>query len=285
MTKWPVASRPVPHADVPTGQLYYQAVTKGHDDPTFVWGTEVDVSQTRAYLRDLNRTADVMVSLPHVFVRSVAHALKDHPQFNRRVAGRRLYQYEEVNLLMPARDVRGATVILVIERADELSLTQIAESVWDQLSSCNDPARRESSELAQDEARGRRVWRPLLRVMHKLHNRFNLGRGWGFTRLRRGCAYVNDLDFRGAPPMSSYKPSRFPSELQLTSVTRGPVCAKVVAVDGQPEVRPMAPLFIRSDHRLVDAFELGGFVASISNYFAQPSTMDGVENNPVRRAA
>jgi len=274
MTHWPVSRSPIPRSDVPVAQLYYQSVCRGRDDSIFVWGSDVDVQGAQAYLKQVNETADVLVSLSHVLLRSVAWALRDHPQFNRRLAGRRLYQYHDVNLLMPARDAHGDTQVLVIEQADRLSLTELSQTVWHQLAGCNAADARESSEIVRDANIVRGVLRPLVPWVQRFFNRFNVGPRWGYARLRRGSVYVNSLDFRGAPPMSSYKPSRFPSEMQLSSITQGPVQSKVVVVEGKPEVRNVAPLYVRADHRAVDAYELGEFVATLRRYFSQPWLMD-----------
>jgi len=274
MTHWPVASTPIPTSDVPVAQLYYQTVCQGRDDPIFVWGTEVDVEAAQAYLREVNETSDVLVSLAHVLLRAVAFALREHPQFNRRLAGKRLYQFHDVNLLMPARDLAGNTQVLVIEQADRLTLPKIAETVWNQLAACNAPDAGSACDIVRDANIVRGFGRPLVPWVQGVFNRFNLGPRWGFARLRRGSVYVNSLDFRGAPPMTSYKPSRFPSEIQLSTITQGPVQQKVVAVDGQPQVRKVAPLFIRADHRAVDAYELGGFVTTIRNCLSKPWIMD-----------
>jgi hypothetical protein len=285
MTPWPVASTPIPTADVPVAQLYYQTVCRGRDDSIFVWGTEADVEGAQAYLREVNETSDVLVSLAHVLLRSVAFALREHPQFNRRLAGRRLYQFHDVNLLMPARDLAGNTQVLVIQQADRLTLPEIAETVWHQLSSCNAPDAGETCDIVRDANVVRGSGRPLVPWVQAFFNRFNLGPRWGFARLRQGSVYVNSLDFRGAPPMTSYKPSRFPSEIQLSTITQGPVRQQVIAVDGQPLVRKVAPLFIRADHRAVDAYELGGFVTTICRYFSQPWLMDATGTGLAAHAA
>jgi hypothetical protein len=283
---WPVASTPIPTADVPVAQLYYQTVCRGRDDSIFVWGTDVDVEAAQAYLREVNETSDVLVSLTHVLLRSVALALREHPQFNRRLAGRRLYQFHDVNLLMPARDLAGNTQVLVIEQADRLTLPEVAETVWHQLAACNASDAGETCDIVRDANIVRGFGRPLVPWVQGFFNRFNLGPHWGFARLRRGSVYVNSLDFRGAPPMTSYKPSRFPSEIQLSTITQGPVQQKVLAVEGQPQVRKVAPLFIRADHRAVDAYELGGFVTTICRYFSKPWLMeaDGADH-PVHAVA
>jgi hypothetical protein len=142
------------------------------------------------------------------------------------------------------------------------------------LAACNAPDAATACEIVRDGDVVRGPGRAFVPWVQRFFNRFNVGPGWGFARLRRGSVYVNSLDFRGAPPMTSYKPSRFPSEIQLSTITQGPVREQVVAVDGQPRVRRMAPLFIRADHRAVDAYELGEFVATLSRYFAEPWLMD-----------
>ncbi|TYP88877.1 dihydrolipoamide acetyltransferase family protein [Blastococcus xanthinilyticus] len=44
----------------------------------------------------------------------------------------------------------------------------------------------------------------------------------------------------------------------------------VVAVDGVPVVRPTLPLSVSADHRLVDGEDLGGFLATLTEYLADP---------------
>jgi hypothetical protein len=78
---------------------------------------------------------------------------------------------------------------------------------------------------------------------------------------------INYLGQRGAPPMRFFKASRFPNDTATLNVTMGPSHA-----DGESE--PVAPLFVRADHRVVDAYQLGRFVATLRGFLADPATLD-----------
>jgi pyruvate dehydrogenase E2 component (dihydrolipoamide acetyltransferase) len=47
----------------------------------------------------------------------------------------------------------------------------------------------------------------------------------------------------------------------------------IVAVDGKPVVRPMLPLSVSVDHRVVTGAELGAFVTSLERYIGEPSLL------------
>ena len=44
----------------------------------------------------------------------------------------------------------------------------------------------------------------------------------------------------------------------------------VVALDGQPAVRPILPMVIAMDHRVNDGEQLGAFVATLTAYLSDP---------------
>ena len=208
-----------------------------------------------------------------------------YPEFNCRVIGRRVYAYREINLRLALRDRRhdGAGVML-LERVNELSLLEIAQLVWSK-----------SIALAMGQWPGERDRRRLQRLppflfhwlwtaYQWLDTHFRLPTVGRLDELRSGAAFVNDLSFYGAPPMRCYKPSRFPDESLAVSVTMGPIEEKVVIRHGAPRVAKVAPLIIRADHRLVDAYQLGQFVAMVRDYLQRPGVMDNAALGEIRRA-
>jgi hypothetical protein len=85
---------------------------------------------------------------------------------------------------------------------------------------------------------------------------------------------VNYLGFPGAPPMRMYKPSKFPDETSLLSVTLGRIEERPAVREGSVVVRRMAPLFVRADHRVTDAYVLGRFVASLQEALTNPASLE-----------
>lgn len=75
--------------------------------------------------------------------------------------------------------------------------------------------------------------------------------------------------------MRSFKPSRFPSDCWTLNVTMGPTERRPVAIGENVVIRPVAPLFVRADHRVVDAYDLGKFVATLRTLLSDPRQMDG----------
>ena len=272
--KWPLHTQPVPRSQIPLYNRYYLH-SPSANDPTIVWGTDVEVDELQAFLRDRNQHAEVVISPIHVLLQSVSRAVAKYPEFNCRVIGRRVYAYREINLRLAIRDRRrGGVGVILLERVNELSLLEIAQSVWSK-----------SIEVALGQWRGERDCRRLQRLpsflfhwlwsaYQWLDTRFRLPTVGRLDELRRGAVFVNDLSFYGAPPMRCYKPSRFPDESSAVGVTMGPAEEKVVVRHGKPQVAKVSPLIVRVDHRLVDAYQLGQFVATVRDYLQNPAVMD-----------
>src|SRR3981189_332861 len=131
----------------------------------------------------------------------------------------------------------------------------------------------------RDLARLRRVpgfWlRQLLRIYGFLDRHFHLPSVGRLDELRGGGAMVNDLSFAGAPPMRSYKPRRLPDQADSLNLTLGPIENKVVARGDQFASTGVMPLFLRADHRLVDAYQAGRFLAAVRDLLNHPERLDG----------
>jgi 2-oxoacid dehydrogenases acyltransferase (catalytic domain) len=99
--------------------------------------------------------------------------------------------------------------------------------------------------------------------------------------VRAGCATVNDLSFPGAPPMRSYKPTQFPDQSDSLRLTLGPTENKVVARGDHFASISIMPLFVRADHRLADAQQVGRFVAVVRNLLNHPERLALSTDPPV----
>jgi pyruvate/2-oxoglutarate dehydrogenase complex dihydrolipoamide acyltransferase (E2) component len=84
--------------------------------------------------------------------------------------------------------------------------------------------------------------------------------------------------------MVALKPSSLPMNSFSITVTMGRAEPRPVVVDGAVVIRKHAPLFVRTDHRMVNAFEVAGFINTLRSHLNDPSTL--VEAEPqVRQAA
>jgi hypothetical protein len=105
------------------------------------------------------------------------------------------------------------------------------------------------------------------------------------NRLSGAPVLVNYLGFAGAPPMRMYKPSAYPNESSHLSITLGPPEMRPVVRNGELVVGRVAPLFVRGDHRLTDAYLLGRFVSTLRDYLADPATMEAEQVCEAAKAA
>jgi pyruvate/2-oxoglutarate dehydrogenase complex dihydrolipoamide acyltransferase (E2) component len=86
---------------------------------------------------------------------------------------------------------------------------------------------------------------------------------------------VNYFGHRGMAPLRSFKPSRLPYDSITVSVTMGATELRAVPAAGEVVIRPIAPVFVRADHRIVDAYEIGQFAETLRTLLADPRQLDG----------
>ena len=149
----------------------------------------------------------------------------------------------------------------------------IAVEVWRRLLE----AARGNGGRDRDLARMRKVpafwFRQMMRVYGFLDRHFHLPAVSRLDELRGGSAMVNDLSHAGMPPLRSYKPSRFADGSDSINLTLGPVETKLVMRDGAPAEVKVMPLFMRADHRLADAYQIGRFLAAVRETLQNPERL------------
>jgi pyruvate/2-oxoglutarate dehydrogenase complex dihydrolipoamide acyltransferase (E2) component len=275
----PLQPRPVPPAQIPFfNKLYLHSVGPGID-PTMAWGTEVDVTKLNAYVAEASARLNIILSPAHLVAKSVAQALRDHPQFNRRVVGRRLYDFRDVNMLMSFQN-RGSQQadLLFLKKVDRQPLKVFAENVWSEMGK----ARRGEDSMGKAKRNAQRYgsflfgW--MLRIDRFITNRLPLPMMVSrLARLHATPVVINMLNFPGAPPLRVYKATQVGSNSWCVHIAFGPTEEKPVVENGQVVIRPLAPLFVRVDHRMGDAVELGRFTATIRDYLTDPARLPKLE--------
>lgn len=274
---WPLASKPIPLRQIPFYNLHYLYGCRSPADPTIIWGTDVPARRLNEYIRVRNCNSKTLISTAHILAQSVGRAMKRHPRLNCRVVGRRIYPFRDVNLRMMTYNRRHDEVeVLLLRNVDSLSLERIARILWKyqhRAASGNTLDHKDKSWL--------RRWFPgpllgwIVRAYLYIDSTFNLPKVDRIDRIACSPVLVNYLAFPGAPPMRAYKPSSYPHESSTLSVTMGRVEQLPVARNGTVEVEPVAPLFVRADHRIASAYQLAQFADTIRQLLMNPAQMEG----------
>lgn len=282
-------SRPVKAAEITLYNHQYLHAYRHTVDPTMVWGTDVDAEALLSFLQQKNTRSETLISVAHVLVQAVGRSLAKYPQLNCRVVRGRIYRFREVNVRMLSYCRHDSDVdIFSVKNADRANVESIAQTIWKYQCEV-------ASGIYQDRVDRkwlRRVPVPLRRLA--IRNFWRLDRNFRLPRLGRldrhldSSVVVNHLGFADAPPMRMYKPSRFPDESSLLSVTMGRI-EHLPVVSGETIVaRQVAPLFVRADHRVADAHLLARFVSVLRDYLSDPQSMEQPDrhtNLPQNQAA
>ncbi len=271
---WPLKFKPVSRSETPFyNRLYLDARGQGGPDSTIVWTSEIEWDSMREYVDQYNQNSRTMIGSSHLLVQAVGQALATHPEMNRRVVRRRVYEYDGCHVCLATRVPGSNEVnIVLVNDADRKTTEDIAGLIWrSQLA-----YRRNDSPYLRDCERIRRMPAWLFRMAYRTSQWLDrlihlpvLGR---MDRLRESPVLVNDFSHTRFPVMRGYKPSRQPDESKPLSVTLGRPEERVVWKNGQPEPQRFAPLCVRADHRICDGFQLSQFI----------STLVGLLNEPVR---
>lgn len=270
----PIDGQPVPAAQVPFMNECYLLTSNGQSDPTMVWGSEVDMSGLRRFLSERSLTGRVMLTPAHILLKAVGEALVRHPEFNRRILGKRRYAFNHVHVLMPLQRATGGAATYLIRDVDRKSYEDLARDMWELQKTVSRKDRpvepHEGFFLRMPRFLAGRVLRTWMWVANNVHKPMTpLDQ-----HLRGAPVVVNYLGFPGAPSLTAYKPSRFATDCATLNVTLGPATPRPVVVDGEVVVRPMAGLFVRADHRLVDARQLALFTGTLVKLLASPPAFD-----------
>lgn len=265
--RWPLHDAPESLDDSPLWNFYYLNTCPPPRDPTIVWGTEVDCTALQAYLRELNGTSPVLVTAAHVLIAATGRALARHPQFNRRILKNRIWRYRHVNVVMPFRAKAGLDVMFFSD-VDAKPVVDVATEAWRNVQSNGES---HSGVPLPVYMRFPRRLQALLQPFHVwLVNHVNLPLRGTNHRQRAAVAMVNYFGHRGMAPLRSFKPSRLPYDSITLSVTMGATEPRAVPIGREVAVRPVAPLFVRADHRIVDAHEIGEFAETLRTLLADP---------------
>jgi hypothetical protein len=274
--KWPLVKRAIPDRKVPLyNRFYLHAPAASPVDPIMIWGTEIDADALQAFLLERNRNARVVITAAHALIRATALALEQLPEMNVRFVGRHIYSFRDINIRMAFFHRRNSEMdLMLIPDVNYKSLEQIGLETWQRLLQ----AGRGEGDRDRDLARLRRLpgfwFRQILRLYGFLDRHLALPSLGRLDATRASSVTVNDLSFPGAPPMRVYKATRFPDQADSLNLTLGPVESKVIARSDNFVTVNVMPLFLRADHRLADAQQVGRFLAAVRDLLSHPERLD-----------
>ena len=287
--EWTLKDSPVPpHAIPPMNALYLYGCRQA-SNPRMEWETDVDFAGIQELLAKHNaRDGVAYLSAVHFLIRAVGVALKKHPEFNRRILRKKVYEYKNANVLLGMQHpVEKRAELMLLKNVDKRSCEEIAGEIWQVYSSA---IRGEF----RYEADGRRMQRtpaflhaPLVRFFLHALNNWNLPATPYTERQRSSPVLVNYLSFPDAPPLNGYRASHLPADSYTLNVTLGaPQDRPAVNDRGEVVVKRLAHLFVQADHRLVDAIQLGMFVRTLRDLLQNPSQLqEAADENPDEQAA
>ena len=249
----------------------------------------VDFTAARDYLAQLAESEDKPpVSVHHLLAAAIGCVLREFPQANARIVGRRIERVEHVGLAMPVNlhghaGARLETSMALIDHVDERPLRELAEHCRGAVGSEREGRNQNrlvralitmadrapypvvAATLDAIDAATRNT--PLVRLLY---------RQLPFTAvLTNGGAPFDPPEgalFRG---VSMVLPRRFvhvPTVWGFSAVQD-----EVVVHEGQPAVRPMLPGVLIFDHRLFDGVLAGRLMLRFGEILKDPARFFGPE--------
>jgi len=217
---------------------------------------QTTVDMTNALRRlDQFRESGLQATSTHLLVQATARALAANRQLHQMIAGTRRHRPGRVDIGLSVSGDTFVAPVLVIEDANAKSVAELA------------------AEISRRTPEVRQADRQMLGALRR----------WGwlvpFGFLRRGLMRLlfTSATFRqkGA---GTFQVSTVASDWALTStfatagvLVGGQVWSRVIAVDGQPAVRPVMILTLSGDHGVWDGRAAARFLSAVKAELEQPA--------------
>lgn len=242
-----------------------------------IYGTlTLDASEVLAYVDHLRDTTGEKVTVTHVVGKAVASALAAEPSLNGRIVMGRYVPHETVDVAFLVAFEDGEDLAKVkLERVDERPVVEIARELRERSSRLR-AGRDDAFEKSRGLIRLLPMW--LLRPVVWFSGWLTASLGVdapavGLDAFPFGSCVVTSVGMfgldQGFVPPTPF--ARVPLYVLIGAVRDG-----VVAVDGEPAVRPQVTLSATLDHRFVDGYQAAVIADHVRRAFADPWSLDGV---------
>jgi pyruvate dehydrogenase E2 component (dihydrolipoamide acetyltransferase) len=226
------------------------------NDPTVHGMLEIDASEALAFVKELRDRTGTKITVTHLVGHAVAKAIEDRPEVNAIVRFGRIYQRETIDVFFQVAFEGGENLAgHKVDRANEKSIAEIAR----ELSEGASHVRSGKAENVKASKKFSKLPPSLLGLMVKATEvlTYDLGldlRSIGIPFDGFGSAMVTNVGSfglsMGLPPLVPF--SRCPLLLLVGEVTEKPVVR-----DGAIVARPVLPIGVTFDHRLLDGYQAG----------------------------
>ena len=251
----------------------------------------IDFSDSRAYLDALAQTEGPRISIQHLLIAALGRALLDFPDANSRIIGGKIVPSEQVSVAMPVnllghkggaeKDLSAA----IVDRADTRSLRDIAARTRSTVKEERDG--RVTNPLGRWLARGiKHLPGPAVRRSLDLMDRASQKRPiaeqlfaqmpitTGLTNPGATLADQEGILFRGA---AINLPGRLMHLGTVWAISA--VQDEVIPIGGVPTVRPMLPVVLIFDHRLIDGVRASQLILRLRQILGDPAAVFGSDGH------
>jgi pyruvate dehydrogenase E2 component (dihydrolipoamide acetyltransferase) len=217
------------------------------DPPGGFLTLEVDMSNVKR-LRGILKEAGTPVTYTHVLLKAAASALTKHRELHRLIAGNRRLLPGTVDICLSIAGDLAVTPVLIVRDAGRKGLAAIADEVRD----------RAAQARSEDEKRlgilRRWGWLVPAAFLRRALIRFLLNRLW-YRRMASGTFQVSVVS-----TVDHFVPFLFNTSAALGA---GRIRDKVVAVNGQIEIRPILVLACCFDHNVWNGMDAATFLCAV----------------------
>jgi 2-oxoacid dehydrogenases acyltransferase (catalytic domain) len=242
-------------------------------DPQIFGWIDVDASALLAHIADLRRRSGQRVTVTHCVGKAIALAFAETPAANAVTTWRGVSQRDSVDVFFSVatdggKGLSGAKIC----GADELAVETIAERLGERVSTIRTEA---DTALQKSQHLLARLPRPLLGPSMRLSSVVSHDLGLDLSRFGIphdpfGTVVVTNVGSLGVE--QGFGPL-VPTGRCGALITVGAIRDKVIAVDGEPAVRPVLTLGATFDHRLVDGYQLGRISRALRRLLEQPQAL------------
>lgn len=255
---------------LPTWRKVAASTWRASDDPSIYGWMDVDVSALLDYVARLRASTGVRVTVTHVVGKAVAMAFADCPESNALVSWGRLLRRPTVDVFFSVavgdgKGLAGAKVTA----ADGRSLVDIAHALTGDVERIRG---RKDTPLQKSQQGLRRLPAPLLGPLMRAVSAISYDLGVDLSSVGVpfdifGTVVVTNVGVLGIE--QGFAPL-IPTGRAAALITVGKIRDKVIAVDGEPRVRPVLTLGATFDHRIVDGHHLGRISERLHTILASP---------------
>jgi len=250
-------------------------------DPTVYGSLEIDATEALEVVKDLRARTGLKISIVHLVGRAVALAIQSRPEVNCIARFGKLYQRETIDVFYQVAFEGGENLAgHKVERADEKSIVEIAQ----ELAAGAGKVREGKAENVQATKRFSVIPASLTGYLVRAATFVTYDLDLDLSRFgvpydAFGSAMVTNV---GSFGLSTGFAPLLPIARCPLLILVGEVQQRAVVRDGQVVARPILPLGVTFDHRLLDGFQASVLAKRFREVMESPRKALGTELGTTR---